>query len=329
MKKLIASLKAWITKIRAKQAGREEKNPHHSFRRTPSYLWRQDLVGSLRSSWSLTAETFGFMRTNKKVILGLGVIYAVLAYFLVGGLSQADYSSFKDASQKIFGGDLGAVTTAFSLFGATLGGAFNAPQSQMQQFLSGLLSIIFWLSLVWAARMLTAGKPIKIRDALYNGSAPLISSLVVMVVMSIQLLPAAIGIFAFATVSNGQWLHGGVEAMVFAAAAFLLSLLSLYWLASSIIGLVVVTLPGMYPLRALATSRDLVVNHRSSLIIRLISMGLIGLVVWGLTLIPIFMLDNWLRFSWLPLVPVTMQILVGFTLVFSSVYVYKLYRSLL
>ena len=49
----------------------------------------------------------------------------------------------------------------------------------------------------------------------------------------------------------------------------------------------------------------------------------------GLVMIPIFLLDNWLRFEWLPLVPIFVQALIGLTLVYTSVFVYRLYRSLL
>jgi len=287
-------------------------------------------VATLKSSWWLIWQTLTFIWAHKKIIIGLGLIYTAAVYFLVGGVSQLDYTTFKDASQKVIGGDLGSATTALSLFGATLSGAFNSQMSQLQQFLSGVLAIFFWLSLVWASRMLTAKKSIKLRDALYNSGGPIVPTLAILGIMGLQLTPAALGFFAYATASNGQWLRGGVEAMMFATAAILLSLLSLYWLTTSFIGLVVVTLPGMYPMRALSTARDLVLNRRWSIVIRLIVMGITLLVIWAVVMIPVFMIDTWLRFSWLPLVPIAMQLIItGFSLMFGSIYIYKLYRQLL
>lgn len=330
MQNFLKRLKAPPKKVVSWVKGRLTKNPHRSFRQTRPYTSRQDLITTLKSSWWLIWQTLTFISAHKKIILGLGLIYTAAVYFLVGGVSQLDYTTFKDASQKVIGGDLGSITTAFSLFGATLSGAFNSQTSQLQQFLSGILALFFWLSLVWASRMLTANKPIKLRDAIYNSGSPIVPTLAILGVMCLQLAPAAIGLFAYATVSNGQWLQGGVESMMFAAAAVLLSLLSLYWLTATFVGLVVVTLPGMYPMRALSTARDLVLNRRWSIVIRLLVLGIVLLVIWAAVMIPVFMIDTWLHFAWLPLVPIAMQLIItGFGLMFGSIYIYKLYRLLL
>lgn len=286
-------------------------------------------MSAVKGCWWLTEQTAIFIWAHKRIVLGLGLIYAILGAFLVGSLSQLDYTAFKDASQKVVGGNVGALPTAFTLFGAAASGAFNTPQSPLQQFLAGVLAVFFWLSLVWAARMLTAQKTIKLRDVLYNSGSPIVPTLAIMGVMCLQLIPASLGTFAYSIASNGQWLQGGVEAMVFACAAVLLVLLSLYWLTSSFIGLVVVTLPGMYPLRALSTARDLVLNRRWSIVARVIFLGVVLLIVWAVVMVPIFMIDNWLHFAWLPLIPIFMQLMAGFTLLFASIYIYKLYRSLL
>jgi hypothetical protein len=329
MKNFILWLKNIPKKFLGWVKGRLAKNPHRSFRRTRPYASRQDFVSAVKGCWSLVFQTSLFIWSHKRIILGLGLIYALLGAFLVGSLSQVDYTAFKDASQKVIGGNVGALSTAFTLFGASISGAFNTPTTPLQQFLSGVLAIFFWLSLVWAARMLTAQKVIKLRDALYNSGSPIVPTLAIMGVMCLQLIPASLGIFAYAIASNGQWLQGGVEAMVFAGAAVLLVLLSLYWLTSSFIGLVVVTLPGMYPLRALSTARDLVLNRRWSIVARIIFLGVVLLIAWAVVMLPIFMIDNWLHFGWLPLIPVFMQIMAGLTVLFVSIYIYKLYRSLL
>jgi hypothetical protein len=52
-------------------------------------------------------------------------------------------------------------------------------------------------------------------------------------------------------------------------------------------------------------------------------------LMWGVVFVPIVLLDGWLRFDWLPLVPVFYQVLIGLTLVYTTVYIYKLYRELL
>lgn len=306
---------------------RTPKNPHHSFRLTKPRMYVT--TADLRATWRLLLESWSFIKKHKRILLSLGAIYAVLGYVLIGGVSQMDYVAFKDGVTEFISGDLGAFETAFSLFGSALTGGLVAPPTDLQQFLSTGLMLFFWLSLVWASRMLAADKEIKVRDALYNSGTPIVPTLVMLAIVAVQLIPAALGIFGYATALNGGWLDGGVEAMAFAAGALLLCLMSAYFVVSSVTGLIVVTLPGTYPWQALRTSRELVMNRRWGIVLRVLILVVHMVIVWGLVMIPIFLLDNWLRFDWLPLVPIFVQALMGFTLVYTSVYIYRLYRALL
>lgn len=306
---------------------RTPKNPHHSFRMTKPRMYVT--TADLRAVWRLLVESWSFIGRHKRIVLGLGAMYAVLGYILIGGVSQMDYVAFKDGVAEVIQGDLSAFETAFSLFGSALTGGLVAPPTDLQQFLSTALMLFFWLAMVWATRMLMADKEINLRDALYNSGAPIVPTLVMLAIIAVQLVPAALGTFGYATALNGGWLEGGVEAMAFAAGAILLCLLSAYFVVSSVTGLIIVTLPGTYPWQALRTARGLVMNRRWGVVLRVLVLIVHMVIVWGLVLIPIFLLDNWLKFEWLPLVPIFMQVLMGLTLVYTSVYIYRLYRSLL
>jgi hypothetical protein len=286
-------------------------------------------TSDLKASWRLLIDTWKYVWRFKRILLGLGLLYALVAYFLVGGVSQLDYIAFKDATTQVVDGDVGALGTAFSLFGSALTGNLTSPPSDVQQFMSAMLIILFWLAVVWAARMLAADKEIKMRDALYNSGAPIIPTLAILAVIAAQLAPGAIGVFVYASALNGGWLDGGVESMAFAVAAVLLALLSAYFVVSSLTAMIVITLPGTYPWQALRTARGLVMNRRWGMVLRALTLVVHVVVVWGIVLIPVFLLENWLRFDWLPLVPAFVQGLIGLTLVYTSVYVYRLYRSLL
>lgn len=306
---------------------RTPKNPHHAFRltRPRMYLGRDDLL----AAWRLQLDAWRFVRQHKRIMLGLGLLYAVIEYFLVGGVSQIDYVAFKDATVQVIGGDMGAVGKAFSLFGAAVTGNLSTQPGELQQFMSAVLIILFWLAIVWAARMLAADKDIRLRDALYNSGTPIIPTLVVLSVVALQCAPGALGVFVYASALSGGWLQGGVESMSFAVGAVLLCLLSLYFIVSSLTALIIVTLPGAYPWQALREARAMVMNRRWAVVLRVLALAVHVVLLWAVVLIPVFLLDNWLRFDWLPLVPIAVQALAGMTLVLTSVYVYKLYRSLL
>ena len=304
-----------------------QDSPHRSFKKSTAV--RPAMRVRVREGWQLIVETTLFLKQHKKIYIWLIIAFGILTYLMVGGISQSDYVALKDSSKDLIGEGLDAITTAGAYFGAAVTGGLTQAPSEIQQFLSGVLALLFWLIIIWMARMMSAGEKIKIRDALYNSPTPLISTIVTLAFFALQLIPAAIGLFGFTIAMTEQWITGPLEAIAFGAAAVLLCTLSLYWITGTVVALAIVTLPGMYPMRALSSARQLVMGNRSAIVMRLIVAIIIQLLIWAIIMIPLFLLDNWLRFDWLPLIPVAVQLMVGFSLVFTSTYVYKLYRSLL
>ena len=120
--------------------------------------------------------------------------------------------------------------------------------------------------------------------------------------------------------------------MLFWIAAGLLALLSLYWITSSILALIIVTLPGMYPYRAIKTAGDLILGRRIKILIRWLWMALVVVVSWAVVVIPVILLDMWLvsawpGLQWLPLVPFTIVVMGAVTAIWVSAYAYIVYRK--
>lgn len=120
--------------------------------------------------------------------------------------------------------------------------------------------------------------------------------------------------------------------MLFWIAAGLLTLLSIYWISSTFFALIVVTLPGMYPMQALRTAGDMVVGRRLRILLRLLWMGLGLVLAWALVLIPFILFDGWLKgvwpqIEWLPIVPVVLLLMSTATVVWTAAYIYLLYRK--
>lgn len=307
---------------------RYKDTPHRSFKPTPRLKRRYSLAG-VREGWRLILDTLTFMRAHTKLFIRFIIMYGVVAYFLVGGISQFDYVSFREEATETVGSGLDLVSMSISLFGGTLLGSFSQSAGELQQFLGGFVALIFWLAVIWLVRMIIAKQPARLRDAFYNGPAPLVSALGVMLVMAFQLIPAALGVFALSVAVSDHWITSAGEGLAFGGAAILLTLLSLYWLSGSLIALMIVALPGMYPFKALAAARTLVNGRRWVIVVRFVTMVIIQLLIWAVVLLPTIILEGWLRFDWLPLVPVIVQLLSGFSLAFTSIYLYKLYRSML
>jgi hypothetical protein len=322
IKQKLGQTKQWLAKKRrAYMAAR----PHRSFKPTKTPRKRPPIVRIKKN----IADTFTTIWQEKRLLFGLGLIYVVATYILVGGVAQADFVALKDATLQVFGGTFSSAGTALSLLTSTMSGAFASSLTELQQFLAVFLGIMFWLTIVWALRMRFADQKIKVRDALYSAGAPVVAYALVGLAIILQLTPGALGIFIFSTAQNGGWIQGGVEVMMFAFGAFLLCCLSIYWLAGSLLALVVVTLPQMYPWRALSISSELVIGRRLRMVGHAGALVAVLFGVWVVVLLPVLLLDGWLRIDWIPLIPIAVQLLGAFTLIYFSTYVYRLYRSLI
>lgn len=301
--------------------------PHRSFRVTPPERYKKGK--KVASVPSLVLGTFVTIWREKKYLLTLTLIFAFVTFLVVGGVSQLDFSELRKATSDVFSGNLGAFGTVTSLFTAAVTGGLNPQASVLQQFLWGFLAFFFWLSAVWILRRRLNDQPTSVREAIYNSGGPIIPSVLVALVVVIQLIPAVFAITAAALALTGVWFQGGVESMLICGAAILMSLLSFYWIAASTMALVVVSLPGMYPWKAISIASDLVIGQRWKIATRIVALLVTLLLTWALVLLPLLLLDSWLRFDWLPLIPIAMQLLAALSLAYASTYIFKMYKSMI
>lgn len=310
------------------------RRPHRSFRRTR----RRDYVRSLKlpGYWTFTGYVSKMLWRHKKTFIGLVVVYGALVVLLTGIASQDTYTSLseaiKEAGGEIFNGQLGQIGKAGVLLGSGILGAFNEEPTETQRVYAALLALLAWLTTVWLLRALLAGSKPKLRDGLYNGSAPFLSTFLLSLLIVLQILPIAVAAIGYGAASASGLLESGVEAMLFWSVAILLGSLSLYWMTTTIIALVVVTLPGMYPLQAYKTAGDLVVGRRARLLFRFLWMLFVTAIAWIIIMVPIILLDTWLKsvitgINWIPIVPVSLLLLSSITIVWLAGYVYLLYRK--
>ncbi|HYG83630.1 MAG TPA: hypothetical protein VD907_02025 [Verrucomicrobiae bacterium] len=309
-----------------------QRTPHRSFRLTRRRDYARDF--QLPGYWKFTGEVWQVLIKDKKLFLGVVVVYALLSILAVGMISQQAYDELNfylnDVGQEITGGDVGGFTKALVVFGVTLMGDLNSGAlSEAQQIYSALLSLLCWLTMVWLLRQRLAGHAVKLRDGLYSSGAPIVPSLLITLVIIVQLLPVALGFIGLQVAQSSGIGESGVEAMMLWLAVILLGVLSLYWVTSSLVAMVLVTIPGMYPFAALKEAGQLVLGRRLRLMLRLLWLLAMIVCFWALLLIPIILIDRLLGISWLPLVPVSVVVVGAFTIVWSATYIYLLYRRLI
>lgn len=326
--------KKLLTRINHRRQDFLSRRPHRSFRWTRRRDYKRSL--KLPGYWAFTAHVCKTLWKNKKMFIWLAVIYAALSGLLVGMASQDTYTTLTDTlretGQNIFEGAWGQVGQAGLLFTTAMTGSLSQEMTEVQQVYAVLISLLIWLTTVWLLRNVLAGRQVRLRDGIYSAGAPIVSTALVSLMLIVQMLPLALAMIGYSAALSSGLLVGGIEAMLFWVAAGFLAVLSLYWITSTLIALVIVTLPGMYPLRALKTAGDLVVGRRLRILLRWLWMAFVTVVVWAIVMIPIILLDTWLKGIWpaitgLPIIPVTLLILSSLTIIWVSSYVYLLYRK--
>ena len=265
------------------------------------------------------------------------LVYVVATLVISGVGAQDAYSNLaqtlKDSSGDLFKGNFGAVGQAGLLLASSIATGLTPNITEAQSVLGGLAAFFGWLTTIWLLRNTLAGHKPRLRDGLYNSGSPVLATVMVGFIITIQMLPTAIALIVYTAAQNSGLMEGGVAAMLVWASVILLIMLTVYWLSSSLIALVVITLPGMYPMQAIRAAGDMVIGRRLRVLYRLLWLAVVVIVAWLLVTIPVILFDSWIKqlvsaVSWLPLVPLTIVIMSSLTLIYASSYVYLLYRRI-
>ncbi len=329
--------KAWLVGM-SKRLNTRRKNflarrPHRSFRRTR----RRDYARSLQVPGyvSFTIEVNDTLRKHWRLFLSLTIIYALIMVALGAITSQDVYDSVVDllsgAGNDVTDGGWAALVDAAFVTLATFASGGNTLTAEQSVYL-GFTLLFVWLATVWLLRELAAGRKPRLRDGMYNSGAPILSTVGVLLVMVLQLVPIGITMLLYAGLSAMGAINEGFGAMLFWLFASVVAAMVLYWVTSSILALVVVTIPGMYPLRAVRIAGDLVVGRRLRILWRLLWGGVLALGVWAIVLVLSVLLDNLIRTS-IPsiaafsIVPYIGALISAFAMIWFAAYVYLFYRK--
>ncbi len=267
---------------------------HKSFRRS----YREDYVRELNvpGPGEHVFTSFKMIFKNWKLFLPLLVLSVVLSLVLIGVNREIEYSE----------------TTI--TFGA-------------------LIFLMIFLITTFILRQLMAGHKIKFRDALYNSMTPLLSTLVVFLVVTIQCVPIFLLIIAYSAAVQTDFFSMPFYALLFFVFAGLMIVISGYLLSSSLIALVAVSAPGLYPMKALETASELMIGRRMKFILRLIVLIVVVFLAWVIVMGPIMLMNSSIaQFDWaksLPLVSIFATIMTCFTEIYISTYFYLYYKWML
>lgn len=324
-------------KIWAKERARVRL--HRSFKRSYREDYRRDLQAPGLVQHAMT--TLKIIFKNWKLFLPLLIMVVVLNTAFVGLMSEETYQTFQDSLKESYSslnqGELGRVAEAGLLLISTVTtGGLTRGMNEVQQVFMIIFVAITWLTTIYYLRHLLAGNNPKFRDGIYNAMTPLISSLLMMALIFIHLIPIFIFIVAYSAAIQTGFLETPLYAFIFWLFSVLLILLSSYLLPVSVTALVAVTVPGIYPMTALNATTDLMQGRRTKFIIRLVFMIIYLGVIWVIVMLPIMWLDLLLKsnIEWwanlrAPVASFFLQVMTTFSVIYVTSYIYLFYRRML
>lgn len=271
----------------------------------------------LSSSFRLFLDSLSLVRQHWRVFGGIAAIYIMLNILLIGSANGFNMDELKDGLLD----DYGNVGASLFLFGS-LASSAGGTSSEAGSIYQPIVILVVSLAIVWTLRRLLAGEKVSVRDAFYKGMYPLIPVILVLLVVGLQLVPLLLGGFLYSTVFGNGLAVTAIEQLLWALLLFLLSVLSLYMVTSSLFALYVATLVDVRPMAALHSGRKLVRYRRWTIMRKLLFLPAAFLLIGAIILIPLIM--------WIPLlVQVVFMMLGALGLVVAHTYVYSLYRELL
>lgn len=321
-----------LTRLRNRISGLRARRPHRSFHLTRRRDYRRSL--GLPGYLSFTFSVFRTLRLHWRVMGLVVIVYTILGLILGTMTSQSTYSQLSatasETGKSLLNFDGAAIFEAGTV--AVLAFVGNSDQTEVQRVYAGLVFILTWLCVVWLLREYMAGRSPKFRDGLYNSSAPLISTVLLGLWSLVQLIPVGLATLAYVTLSTSGLVGSGFGMFIISLLFATIIALSLYWLTSTFFALVIVTLPGMYPMQAIRAAGDLVLGRRLRILYRMLWLLFTTVVGWLIVIIPTIMLTDWLDNYWkwmttIPIVPFIALLLSSVTSIWVASYIYLLYRK--
>ena len=191
--------------------------------------------------------------------------------------------------------------------------------------------IMLWLTSIFFVRRILKKKPVKFRDGIFNAMTPFFSSLVILIIIVIQCIPIMLVIIAYSAAIETNLFGDMFYGSLFVLFALAMGALSLYLISGTLMAMVAVSAPGMYPLRALELIHEVMVGERIGFIVKLLTMVLILALIWVVVVGIGVLIELGLR-NLGQSVPVTSATIFAcgcFSTIYVAVYLYLYYHKIL
>jgi len=301
-------------------------SPHRSFYLTTHAQAVRQI--NISGYGRFVTEVWRMVRDNWLIYLKITLLMA-LAIIAVVGVSNAhsNYVDTREAMEKV---DLHPFLKQAGLVTQAIITSLTVTDAN-RQAATFIIVAVAWLSLIFIARRVYSGNQLRLRDAIYSAGTPLVPMIVLLIAVLVQLLPLALVLISYSAITGAGYINQGVAIENMAAWCVILAVLvlTIYWMVTSLLTLVSVTIPGLYPMRAYYETSIQVAGRRVKILLRILMMFLPLLVLWALVLIPTVLLDSILKPKTFPVVQLVVSLLAAISCTWVSAYMYVLYRRIL
>ena len=299
-----------------------ERRPNRSFYLTPAGSVRRGI--KMRGYLSFVGEVWSFIWDNRRLFLKFIGLYMILSVLIIG-VSQSSFDSIRESLEKADFNEWTKWPTllAHAMFSSTT-------LTTEQTVMAALLLIYGALALIWLMReLLNGNSKLNLRDGLYNGGAPVLSIMALLLLLAIQMIPFGLGLFVYQAMASVGVIDSGINIGNMAAwcALAIVAVMSLYWIMATIMAIPIATLPGMYPMRAYSRAGDLVIGRRMQILWRVLIMLIPIALLWLAVMIPVVIFDSSFELP-VPLVAWSVLVLTTVTILWCTCYLYLLYRHI-
>lgn len=274
----------------------------------------------LPASWTIGRRAFAVVRRHAGLFTQLALVYLVLDLLVVRSITAFNVNGLRESI------DAGALLSSFSIFSALFANAATGTAQAASAAYRFFLLILMSLAVIWALRQVyaaTADQPApSLKATMYQSTGPLVQFLLLLLLLGLQLVPLLLGLTIYTLIVGGGIAVTIVEQLIFFAVLLATAMLSLYWLPRTAVALYIVTLPGIQPLQAYRSAKDLIRGRRLSVLRKLLFLPLALFVIAAVIMVPAILiwapLAQWLFFA---------MTAVGFIAIHA--YLFTLYRELL
>lgn len=193
--------------------------------------------------------------------------------------------------------------------------------------MTSFIILTLWLTTIFIMRHELKGEKVSLRDGLYNAMTPFWSSLLILIVLAIECLPICFVIIGYSAAIETNLFADVLALILFILFALAMVALTVYLLSGTLMAMIAVSAPGMYPLTALSLTREVMKGERLKFILRLLVMGLVLVGVWVVVVGIALLLNLWLNNVLIVLYSIYLALCMS--VIFAAVYLYLYYRKVL